>query len=400
MIHTYQDSVDGLIDILGGGPGDQVLRDVRRSITEAYREIPNSHQWMYLFRHGRIITQAPYYGKDVNPRATISYQHSGGAKPRLVTLSGSTWPSWAASAFLRVSTSEQDSFNYQMFRVAKVLTGTTLQLDDEVNPGRDLPSGTLFIMYQDSYELPGDYIAAGQPFYELNIGGMNYVQPSEWLFDNRYVLSQGTPQWYTITGDRQYPGRMVMRIVPFPNDAKTIDFMYLRRPRPLVYQQSMGGSVAVGSGGTTVTCTTGAFAPTMEGSIIRISSNAKTPSSDIGSVAGYNPAAHEATIANFISSTVVTIDAPSPAALSGVGYYVSDPVDFEQGTMLTAFIRMSEAKLANLRNLKNKSDIMANAEYALSQGKAAASPSFAGRCAGPRGFQRLRLRDRGPLIRD
>lgn len=399
-IQTYQDCVDGLIDYLGGGPSDQVLRDVRRSILESYRDLPNSHKWPYLYRQGRVLTQAPYYGNDVDPRATISYQHSGGAKPRTVTISGSTWPSWSGSAFLRVSTAEEAAFNYQMYKVAKLLSATTLQLDDEVNPGRDLPSGTLFILYQDSYQLPADLIYQDQPFYELNLGKMQYVQPSEWLFENRYILSQGTPEWYCITGDLNYPGRLVMRIVPFPSDSKTIDFMYMRRPRPLIYQHQHGGLASVGSGGTTVTCTQGTFTPTMEGSVIRLAGNAKTPSNAIGSVAGYNPAVLEAMIINYVSATAVTIDAPAPAALTSVGFYVSDPIDFQQGTMLTAFLRMCESKLANYRKLKDKDSVQAGALFALEQGKAASQTSYAGRVAGPRSSPRLRLRDRGPLIRD
>lgn len=398
MIHTYQDSIDGLIDFCGGGPADQVMRDVRRAVQEAYRDLPNAHKWPYLFRHGRLITVPPYSGEDpagVNPRATIAYVQA----TRTVTLTGAQWPSWAASAFIRVQASDS-SYNYQMFRVAKVLTATTLVLDDEVNPGQDLASGTLFLMYQDTYQLPADLISQDQPFYELNIGGMQYVQPSEWLFENRYVLSMGTPQFYSITGDRQYAGRLVMRIVPFPSEQRTIDFMYLRRPRPLTFQQVNGGLAAIGSGGTTVTLSQPIFNPAMEGSVIRISGTAKTPSGAIGSIAGYNPPLIEATIINYVSPTVAMIDTPSPAALTGVGYYITDPVDFEQGTMLSAFLRMSESKLANLRNLKGKTDTQAASLFALEQGKSAASPSYAGKQAGPRAQMRLRLRDRGPLIRD
>lgn len=402
MIATYQDSVDGLIDFVGGGPSDQVLRDVRRAVAEAYREIPNVHKWPYLYRHGRLVTQAPYFGIDpagVNPRATIQYQHSGGVRPRLMTLTGGVWPSWAASAFIRVSTAEE-SFNFQMFRVSQVLSATTLVLDDQINPGVDIAPGTTFIMYQDSYQLPADLISQDQPFYELNIGGMQYVQPREWLFENRYILSEGTPNFYTISGDPQYPGRLVMRIVPWPSESRTIDFIYMRRPRPLIYQQTNGGVLTISNGGTTVSCSTPSFTSAMVGSILRVSANAKTPSNAIGSVAGYNPAVLEATILSFISATSIIIDTPSPQILSGVGWYVSDPIDFEQGTMLTAFVRSSEAKIAGLRNLKTKNDAQVASNVALEQGRAAASPSFAGRRAGPACNQRLRLRDRGPLIRD
>jgi hypothetical protein len=401
MIHTYQDSIDHLIDFVGGGPADQVLRDVRRSVAEAYRELPNAHKWPYLVRQGRIITNPPYFGIDpagINPQASIQYQATSGSVPRLVTLTGAQWPSWAANAFLRVQNGD-GSYSYAMYRVAKVLSATTLTLDCEVCPATDIVAGTYFTLYQNIYELPSDLISQDQPFYQVNIGGMTYVQPREWMFTNQYILSEGTPQWYSVGGDPQYPGRLVMRIAPFPTEQNNIDFMYLRRPRPLVFQQVNGGLASIGANSTTVTLSQPIFVPSMEGSIIRLAANAKTPSGAIGSIAGYNPPSLEATITNYISPTAATVSLSSPSALTGVGYYVTDPIDFEQGQMLSAFLRMSEAKLANLRNLKNKGDIQAGALFALEEGKAAASVSYAGQCAGPRSRQRLRLRDMGPLIR-
>jgi hypothetical protein len=49
----------------------------------------------------------------------------------------------------------------------------------------------------------------------------------------------------TITGDPQYPGRMVLRIDPWPYETKSIDFITKRRPQALVLP-----SVTTGMGGS------------------------------------------------------------------------------------------------------------------------------------------------------
>ena len=106
-----------------------------------------------------------------------------------------------------------------------------LTLTETLSPEADLAAGCEFVLYRDTYLLPEDYVAQDQALYEMNFGGMSYTHPREWLYENRYVFAQGIPQCYTITGDPQYPGRLVMRIFPWPYEEKSIDFIYKRRPR-------------------------------------------------------------------------------------------------------------------------------------------------------------------------
>lgn len=398
MIQTYQDCMENLIDFIGGGLADTVTRNCRQAIQEAYRDVPRAHKWAYLYRHGRIFTETPYNGSDpagVNPNATLSYQHSGGAVPRLVTLTGGVWPSWAFGGYLRIADTQTGTFNFVAYRVSQVLSSTTLTLDPEVNPGEDIPSGTGFILYQDTYLLPCDFIAADQALYELNIGGMTYVHPRDWLYENRYSLASGTPVFYSITGDRQYPGKLVMRLCPWPSDTRTIDFIYQRSPRPLLIQQATGGTISIAAQSGVVTGIGTSFSALMVGSVIRISANNKTPSSANGGIAGFNPPALEATITGWVSPTSIVVDTPSPSTLTGVGYYVSDPIDMEQGAMLNAFLRAEEKSLAKIRNMKNYAQIEQSYRSALDEARAAASTSFAGRAAGPKTVIRRRLRDMG-----
>ena len=215
---TYEDVVEHGFDYLGGNPNDNARRDCVRAALEAYRDLANAHTWSYLYTHGRVIT-SPTFGDG----ATLQYRHTGGTYERMVTLSGDVWPDWAADGYIRVG--------QVAFRVAERKRATVVTLDEVINPGEDIGSGTEFTLYRDTYLLPADYIAQDQALYENNFGGMRYAHPKDWLYENRYVIASGLPEFYTITGDPKYPGRLVLRVFPWPDDHRTIDFIYKRRPR-------------------------------------------------------------------------------------------------------------------------------------------------------------------------
>jgi hypothetical protein len=393
VIHTYADVVDNLIDFVGGGPSEQVVRDCRRAAQEAYREMANVQKWPYLYHHGRIVTAAPFPGKDADPEPTMEYRHTGGDYERMMTITDGVWPANASACYVRIADNSENSTNFVAYRIATRVSDTVLTLDPQVNPGGDIPPGALFILYQDTYLLPVDFVSQDEALYELNFGGMQYTHPRDWLYENRYVLAAGVPQFFTITGDPQYPGRLVMRLYPWPQEQRSVDFIYLRRPRPLTIERQTGGTVAIGNGGTTVTVSGATFTPSVAGSVIRISSTVKPPSSAVGSVGGYNPPALEAMVVSYVSPTSVVIDTPSASALSGVGYYITDPIDFEQGAMLEAYLRGAEKCVAKLRTLKDKGNLEMAWQAALNVARAASSPSFAKRHAGPMERYVPRLRD-------
>jgi hypothetical protein len=372
---TYQDVLDRLVDYLGGNPAEAVQRDCRRAIQEAYRDVAAAHTWTYLLRHGRIVTNAPASA------GTIAYQHSSGSVPRLVTLTGGTWPAWAAGGYLRVGT--------VAYRVASVVNATQLTLEEEVNPGQDLPAGTAYTLYQDTYPLPADFVAADRASYELNFGGMEYVHPRTWLFENRYVFAEGVPRCYTFTGDRQYPGRMVIRLLPVPTEVRSIDFIYLRQPRPLRVAKVGVGQAVVTAGVASVFGPGATWTPDLVGSVFRLG----TPSLMPTGPEGLNPAVFETMIVGYQDAADLTLADPAPATLPASPYVISDPVDLEPGAMLTAFLRAAEARLAVLRNAESKADALALAAQALREAKATDSRSFQGRSAGHQAPLRQRLRD-------
>jgi hypothetical protein len=378
---TYQDAIDHALDYLGGNASDQALRDCKRAAIEAHRTLANAHNWSYLYTHGRIVTTAPF--PTVDGAATITYDHSGGTYPRMVTITGAMWPEWAADGtYLRVGSAA--------YKVDQRKSATVLTLDDQVNPGDDLPAGTAFQLYRDTYLLPADYIAQDQALFEQNFGGMTYTHPREWLYEGRSACSQGTPHSYTVTGDPKWPGRLAMRVFPWPGEARSIDFIYKRSPRLLLSAEDAQGKVSLSLGGNLVTGTGTAFRPGMVGSVLRLSSTAiRLPTSGFGA----NPAAFETLITSYVSPNAVGVADPAPQVFDTVAYTISDRLDIEEGSMLNAYLRCVEMHLGMVRTLKDKPSARSQFAEALERAKAADSRSFMGRSVGGNRRTRMRLSD-------
>jgi hypothetical protein len=395
---TYNDLLQHALDYLGADPSAVVTRDAKRAIREAYRDLPNCHNWTYFYKHGRIITNGAYDSTVTG--ASIQYQHTSGTYPRQVTISGGTWPTWATGgSYLRLQSpmaivenniAPDDNTSVVNYKIAEQKSATVLTLDDQVNPGQDIPSGTPFQIYQDTYLLPEDYIAQDQALFERNFGGMSYTHPREWLYENRYVFAQGVPQCYTITGDPIYPGRLTLKIFPWPFEVRTIDYIYKRRPRAINHLSVTAGTISLTSGSVVATLAGSTFTPDMVGSVIRVSSNGNVPTDDI---IGSNKFAFESYITDYLSSTTVNLADAAPSSVSGKGYEISDPIDIERGAMLNAFYRCVEYHLSVNRTLKDKPSAAAAYKKALAEAKDADSRSFMGRTVSPHGPLRRRLRD-------
>ena len=413
---TFQDLIDHGVDYIGGNPAQQVRRDVIRSIIEAYRELTNAHNWSYLYTQGRIVTNPAYEGATQNPEATLQYQQNSGTYPFQVTLTGGTWPSWAGQGYLRCSVQGlfpayepvdydvDTSTSFVAYKVAEMKSSTVLTLDSMINPGIDLPAGTQFTLYCDSYLLPTDFVATDQAMYEMMFGGMEFTHPREWLYDNRYVFAQGIPCKYTIRGDKKWPGRMVMSVYPWPYEFRTLDFIYKRRPRELDLPSYTTGTVSgtsVGQvsepsgtfdvSGQTLTGVGTAWNPKMVGCVVRLSPSATVPPSSI--IMGTNPATYESIVTDYISPTSLVMQDALDQSYSGVQYTMSDPIEIEAGAMMNAMYRCVEKHLAQARTLKDKPSAQNQYLIELRAARSADSRSFMGRAAGEVQGLKRRLRD-------
>jgi hypothetical protein len=376
MILTFQDAVERLIDYLGAQASDTVLRDAKQACIEALRDLVQAHPWTYLYATGRI-NLTPSYDDGL-----VTYLASSGAYPNQVTISGGTWPDWAALGVLRIA-----NYNYD---VLKLINGTTLQLVASTAPPSDIATPTEFGLFQDSYTLPDDFAEIDQAFIPLTWGNVNYCHPRQWLWEiSRWGLI-GNPVVFTVMADPDQGGKLCMRFAPFPVLPYPVEFLYKRHSKPLTVFKACQGTITTASSSTTVVGTGTAFTKQMVGGcVLRISGTSKPPTAQFGD----NPAIFESKITGYTSATQIeTLDAV-PDAYTNAPYTVSSYVDIETGAMEQAYLRCCEMHIAISRIMKDKPSAKQQYLTALEVAKCADSRSMKPRVAGEPSAVRWRLKD-------
>ena len=367
--------VSHLRDYLGTNVNNEAQRVILRAIQAGARELANVRPWQYLYKRHRLQTNATYN------TGTVDFDVTGGSVERALTLAGGTWPSWAGDGTVAIA-----NVTYEVFRR---ISNTVLQFDSNITSAADIVAGTAYTLYQDTYTMPADFVASDMSYAEVSWGGMEYVQPNQWLQVTRYYRSSSnTPRYYTFTGSPRESGRFCMRIFPYPDSARTIDAIYHRRPRQILMEKYETGTATSSASSTTITGSGTVWTTAMEGSIIRLSGSAATLPTD---VAGSNPYVVERTIKLVSSATQLTVEESVDTAYSAVKYQISDPIDIDDGAMLEAFYRCCEKHVAIMRRLKDAGEAGQRYSEALIRAEEADSRTFAGRVAGGGYLGRQRL---------
>ncbi len=352
---TYRDLIEHAVDYLGGRQSVIIHRDVRAAIQTAYRELGQEREWSYLKTRGRVTYNAPYN------TGTVTYDHTGNAAgERVVTLSGGTWPTWANLGQLKIGTDE--------YEVVRRIDSTKIQLDELLNPGADITTGSTFTLYQSAYPLPDDFVRMDTPLTDGTWYFGQYIGPTDWLSLEKYGEGEGYPLFHTIMGDPRRPGGHVLRVYPYPSTATSADYVYHRRPRQLrvtgYADADSQGTVAVS--GTTVTGTGTNFTNLMQGAVMRFGTDSRAPTG----LTDANPWAEEVLIDEVAGTTSLTLKSAPSGSYSEVGYYISDPVDLDP-SLVTALLRLIERELAIAKGMRNVAEVVQLAEMALRDAKAA-----------------------------
>jgi hypothetical protein len=335
---------------------------------DAWREFPGLHRWTYHYTHGRVELVPSITA------GTIQYDQA----TRVVTLTGATWPSWAAQASIRIGDIVSD--------VASVTDPTHLVLSLTVNPGVDFAAGTGYTLYQDQYLLPADFLAMDCSIAETWFGELEYVHPTAWLWSTRTALRIGPPRYYTLLPARNLPGRYALFFWPIPDRQQTMDFIYQRRLRGLRYDNITDGKVA--TSGATVNGTGTNFTADMVGSYIRVSANGNPPSN----IDGSNPFFYESKIVAVASTTSLTTADAAPFDVTAAGYMIADPLDIEDGVMANCFARQAILHMAKDLRMKDRQLIESEAMEALIRAKEHDARNFSAQKAGPGGYRRANRR--------
>lgn len=354
---TYQDAVEWLVDSLEGSEPntDRANRLARKAIHEAYRDLPTLHNWTYLYRRHSFATVAQY------STGTVVYDHTGGAYSRMLTLTTGTWPSWAA--FGRVV------FGGNHYDVATRESDSIITLSANSNPGDDVAS-TTYRIYRSAYPLPIDY---GFHVSLVDEDGIciPYATNEDAFINTEAFDTASDPDYFTVRGDGEYYGSLSLVFTPPPSAAERYMLLYGRTPRPL-RTVLVSGTCSLTAGQLTVTGS--GFDSKHVGSIIRFSSSETVPTSVFGTIAGTdNPYLAQRAITAVSNSSTLTIDATvsSTTNLSGVGFTISDPLDFEHRSMLSVFLRLAEEKMAMLTGRKDYQQRQIATQMAIRQAVAA-----------------------------
>ena len=110
---------------------------------------------------------------------------------------------------------------------------------------------------------------------------------------------------------------------------------------------------------------------------------------------GKNPAYLETIVLSVEGPTLLTTVDPSPVPIADASYTISDPIDIEEGAMLTAFLRGCEHQVAGNRTLKDQPNATKRYYEALAAAKGADMRTYATRSVGdtlyphPRAWRQL-----------
>ena len=415
MIPTYQDCVNHLLDYLGSDPSDAALRDAKKSVNEAYRDLANAHTWTYLYtpvclQTSQMIGEDPN-NSGISDGTTITYKHSGGEFPRMVTLNGvfdfptipspfpteyrlghprswdvhgAQWPSWAHDGILVLGHNDPTDYGISYganlaYLVDRVISPTVLTLREDSNPGADIPYPTAYAFYRDAYPLPRDFIAQDVTFIPNNFPNLQFIHPREWMRISQNEVRVGKPIYYSILGYDREPGRHAVHFSPLPDIIYEIHYAYKRMPRAVRLYAQSSGVVSVDADLVTVIGLKGAtFSKAMEGnSIIRLSAQGSTElPTDQYRDAPYD---HEALITQYLDQTHVLIEPAAPSTYQGVQYTISDMMDIDPGSMTTVLLRLCEQKLTTIRIMKDRQFPKEEYLVALDRAKCADSRSLMGR---------------------
>ena len=204
---TYANLVQYLIVSSFGGPQDAEQKDIKQAVIRSYDELTTMRDWSYYHVHGRIILQSPYSTGTVTSSGTT------------VTLTGGTWPTWAATgAYLKVGE--------EVCRVATRSSGSVITLAGGLSLKADV-TGQPYTLYRSVYALPADFRNMDEPSDEYNWWSGLYVTPDEAMKLDRVSNSSGEPYHWTVIKDPDGTGWAV-KLVGYPTKLETLDFTYRR----------------------------------------------------------------------------------------------------------------------------------------------------------------------------
>ena len=211
----------GLAMNFGANPGDwnyTQLQTVNSMIDRAHADFcsgymfgqktDSAHRWTFLHPETTVMTSAPYSTGTVTIVAGV------------VTLSGGTFPTWAASAWLSVA-GVQYSVSTRDSGTQVTLTNTTVSVG----------AGATFTIYRREYDFPADMHALDSGMVSLNSGSFFALRNVDARTIDEtlpYAWEAGLPQMFACTETAPSTNGVTHRFIlkPIPDGVYELRFRY------------------------------------------------------------------------------------------------------------------------------------------------------------------------------
>lgn len=350
---TLSDLLNHLQDFAGSNLKPSQIRQRLTAVVSAYQHMSTLRPWRYYMKQDRLRVEAKYN------TGSAAYNHS----TLTVTLAGGTFPSWSNRATFVLEGGE--------YEIDKVVTATTATLLSTSNPGANVSATVDYAIHNDRFLLAQDAIGIDQLYSMIDRRELQWSDPKDFFQVRQREKQADMPAYYTLLGDVEDLGRLMLRIAPYPTDISFLDYTYKRVPRPLLVDSYSAGTITTNAS-TTVTGSSTSWTSAMEGSILRASYatamvDQATGDSDpqwFEQAAMPFPFIYERRIVTVTNAGSLVVDSAIPA-LSGVRYEISDPIDVEKGAMFTAFLRCCEWQLGCILRLQDRKELQDQFDYAI-----------------------------------
>lgn len=321
MMRCLLDLHDRLRSYVGNDGSSQKSTVIMRCAAEAVNRITSQADWYYYMTMGRITTNAPYN------TGTVSFDLTGGAYERMWTLTGGTWPAWAA-------TYGTITINNIPYDIDKRISDTVITGKVSNSPNADIAAGQAYLLYDCKYDLPSDFQTIQKPIVSNQNRIISKVGYEEFI--NRQNSNDGvsTPYIFTLI-DNGFGGSQILLWNP-PDTVYTLAFEYKRKPVMPVIAEERTGKISLVAGQTTVTGLSTNFNRAMVGAVLRVSYDS-TPPTGFDSI---NPPQSEYLIDSFTSTTSLQLTTPATDTVVARAYVISSRVDVADGPMWNFLVQM------------------------------------------------------------
>ena len=255
--------------------------------------------------------------------ATADYQHTGGAEERLLTITDgvNTWPSDAELGEVRIGAERS-------YRVYRRISNTEITLEPDFSFSEDF-TGEQVTWERRAYQFSRE-ITKVHYVHNLTLDRiLTYMPPGSFQENSYSRVGYGRAETFTWQNHGTRFGAADFVIHPPPISSEIFEVSATVNPLIPKVQLEDGTDAAIAAGSNVMTSATGAFTDKLVGSIVRISSDATSPTYFDGGNWEW-----QAFVLSVDSATQLTLSENSPAAITGRGYSISSPVDIESSTML------------------------------------------------------------------